>query len=255
MEKVLAIAQVTVRESFRRKDPYVLLILTFLIVLGAGLFSRFGAEGLGKFVKDVGFSVTNALAVILCVVAAARQLPAEIQNRTLYPLMAKPVSRAQVILGKYLGVCLMASAVVLLFSAELFFLFRYLKVPLSGTFYQAVYLRVLSMWVIAAFVLCLSLFTTHAANVTISLLLTIAMSTFNNAILTVMTELEGLTLKVFEYLYFALPHMELFDLSKKEVHGWEPVPLWVLAALTGYAALYAGVFLGVGVRRFKRLAL
>lgn len=255
MEKVLAIAQVTIRESFRRKDPYVLLILTFLIVLGAGMFSRFGAEGLGKFVTDVGFSVTNALAVIICVVTAARQLPVEIQNRTLYPLMAKPVSRAQVILGKYVGVAVMASCVVLFFAVELYVLFRYLGIPVSGTYFQAVYLRVLSMWVIAAFVLFLSLITTHAANVTISLLLTIAMATFNNAILTVMTELEGTLLKVFEYLYFLLPHMELFDLSKKEVHGWPPVPFWVLAALTGYAALYASVFLGLGIRRFSRLAL
>jgi ABC-type transport system involved in multi-copper enzyme maturation permease subunit len=255
MEKVFAIAQVTIRESFRRKDPYVLLILTFLIVLGAGLFSRFGTEGLGKFVKDVGFSVTNALAIIICVVTAARQLPAEIQNRTLYPLMAKPVSRLQVILGKYLGVSLMASAVVLLFSAELYGLFRFLNIPVSATFLQAVYLRLLSVWLIAAFVIFLSLVVTHAANVTISLLLSIAMSTFNNAILTVMTELEGTSRKVFEYAYFLLPHMELFDLSKKEVHGWTPVPLWVLGAMTVYAALYASIFLGLGIRRFSRLAL
>lgn len=255
MEKILGIAQVTIRESFRRKDPYVLLILTFLIVLGAGLFSRFGTEGLGKFVKDVGFSVTNALALILCVVAAARQFPGEIQNRTLYPLMAKPVSRAQVLLGKYLGVGLMSTAVVLLFSIELFVLFKYLNIPVGGTFLQAVYLRVLSMWVIAAFTLFLSLVLTHAANVTISILLTIAMSTFNNALLTVMTELEGGVLTAFKALYWALPHMELFDLSKKEVHGWEPVPMWVLGALSVYAVVYASIFLALGVRRFSRLAL
>lgn len=111
------------------------------------------------------------------------------------------------------------------------------------------------MWVIAAFVIFLSLVTTHAANVTISLLLTIAMATFNNAILTVMTELEGTALTIFQYLYYMLPHMELFDLSKKEVHGWPPVPLWVLGALTAYAALYSAIFLGLGVRRFSRLAL
>jgi len=255
MEKIIAIAQVTIRESFRRKDPYVLLILTFLIVLGAGLFSQFGAEGLGKFVKDVGFSVTNALAVIICVITAARQLPAEIQNRTLYPLLAKPVSRTQVLIGKYVGVSVMATAVVILFAIELYVLFRYLRIPVSEVYFQAVYLRVVLMWVIAAFTIFLSLVMTHAANVTISLLLSVAMATFNNAILTVMTELEGITLQVFRGLYYILPHFELFDLAKKEVHGWPPVPAWVLIAMTAYAVLYSGIFLGLGVRRFSRLAL
>jgi len=104
MEKILSIAKVTIIESFRRKDAYVFIILAFLIVFGAGLFSRLGTEGLGKFVKDVGFTVTNAMAVLICVVAAARQLPVEIQNRTLYPLLAKPVSRFQVFMGKFIGV-------------------------------------------------------------------------------------------------------------------------------------------------------
>lgn len=255
MEKVLGIAQVTVLESFRRKDFYVLFILAFLLVLGAGLFSRFGVEGLGKFVKDVGFSVTNVLATVLCVVAAARQLPTEIQNRTLYPLIAKPIARWQVILGKYLGVGLMATAVVLLFAIELYVLFRILDLPISGTFYQAVYLRVLSMWIIAGLVIFLSLVMTHAANVTVSLLLCLAMNTFANALLTVMTELEGLSLRIFQALYWILPHLELFDLSKKEVHGWPPAPLWVLAALTVYAAAYSSVFLALAFRRFSRLAL
>ena len=139
MEKVLGIAQVSIIESFRRKDPYVLVILAGLIIFGAALFSRFGTEGLGKFVKDVGYTVTGLLSVLICVVTAARQLPNEIQNRTLYPLLAKPVSRLQVFLGKYLGVGVMASAVVVLFSVELYFLFRVLGIPVSGVFLQALY--------------------------------------------------------------------------------------------------------------------
>jgi ABC-type transport system involved in multi-copper enzyme maturation permease subunit len=255
MEKILGIAHVTLLESFRRKDFYVLFILAFLLILGAGIFSRFGVEGLGKFVKDVGFSITNVLATVLCVVAAARQLPVEIQNRTLYPLIAKPISRWQVILGKYVGVGLMATAVVLLFAVELRILFRILDLPVSSTFYQVVYLRMLSMWFIAALVLFLSLVMTHAANVTVSLMLCLAMATFSNALLTAMTELEGLTLQFFKFLYWVLPHMELFDLSKKEVHDWPAVPLWVLAAMTAYAAAYSSVFLMLACRRFARLAL
>ncbi|MBX3179393.1 MAG: ABC transporter permease [Candidatus Hydrogenedentes bacterium] len=255
MEKVLGIAQVTIIESFRRKDPYVLLILAALIIFGAGLFSRFGTEGLGKFVKDVGYTVTGMLSVLICVVTAARQLPNEIQNRTLYPLLAKPVSRFQVFLGKYLGVGVMASAVVLLFSLELYFLFRVLGIPVNGVFFQAVYLRVLAMWIIAGMTLSLSVYMTQSGNVTVSLLLALAMQTFANTLITVRTDLQGWGLWLVDALYWILPHLELFDLTKREVHNFPAAPLWVLGALTVYAALYSGVFMAAGMQRFRALNL
>ena len=255
MEKIFGIAQVTITESFRRKDPYVVLILAALVVFGAGLFSRFGTDGLGKFVKDVGFTVTNTMAVFICVIAAARQLPTESQNRTLYPLLAKPVSRFQVFMGKYLGVGIMASAVVVLFSFELFLLFRILGIPVSIVFWQALYLRVVSMWVIAGLALSLSVFLSHAANVTISLLAALAMQTFANTLITVRTELEGIALRAFELIYWLVPHLELFDLSKREVHNWPATPLWVLAVLTIYGLGYSAIFMSVGLRRFQRMNL
>ncbi len=255
MEKILGIAQVTILESFRRKDPYVILILAALIVFGAGLFSRFGTEGLGKFVKDVAFTVTGGMTVLVCVVTAARQLPTEIQNRTLYPLLAKPVSRAQVFLGKFIGVGVMATAVVLMISVELWLLFKFLGVPVSAVFLQMIYLRIVSMWIIVGLTLSLSVFLNHGANLTISMLLALAMQTFANAIVTIRTELEGTALKVFDFVYWILPHLELFDMSKREVHAWEPAPMWVLAALTVYGAVYAAIFMAVGMRRFHTMNL
>lgn len=255
MEKILGIAQVTIIESFRRKDPYVLLILAALIIFGAGLFNRFGTEGLSKFVKDVGFTVTGLLSVLICVVTAARQFPNEIQNRTLYPLLAKPVSRLQVFLGKYIGVGVMASAVVVLFSAELFLLFKILGIPVSGVFFQAVYLRILAMWIVAGLTLSLSVYLTHSGNVTVSMLLALAMQTFANTLTTIRTDLEGLGRTVMEVLYWILPHLELFDLTKREVHGYPLTPLWVLAVLTLYAMTYSALFLSVGVARLHRTDL
>jgi len=255
MKKIIAIARVAVMEAFRRKDPYVILLMAGLIVFGAGLFSRFGTEGVGKFVKDIGFSITGFLSLLICVVTAARQLPVEIQNRTLYPLLAKPVSRMQVYLGKYLGVCAMTTAVVVLFSVELYVLFWGLGIPVSGVFWQALYLRILLIWIVAALTLTMSLFLTHSANVSISLIMALAMQTFADSLITVRTELEGWTLTAFDTIYWVLPHLEFFDLSKREVHGYALTPLWVMAALTVYGFFYSLVFMAVGMRRFSKMSL
>lgn len=255
MEKILGISQAAILESFRRKDPYVVLILGFAIVLGAALFNQFGVDGLEKFVKDVALTVTNVLCAVICVVAAARQFPAELANRTLYPLAAKPVGRMSIFLGKYIGVGVMSTAVVLLFWIELLILFKIFGITAGAIFFQALYLRVLSMWLIAALVLATSLFLTHGANVTVSLLLCMAMSTFANTLLTVHSELDGAARKISELLYWIVPHLELFDLSKKVIHEWPAIPAAVLLALTVYTAIYAGLFIGLGCWRFRRIPL
>lgn len=255
MEKIIGISQVTLLESFRRKDPYVVLILGFAIVLGAAMFNQFGIEGLGKFVKDVALTITNILCTVICVVAAARQFPEEFSKRTLYPLAAKPVSRIAIFLGKYIGVGLMSSAVVVLFWVELFVIFKLFGISAGAIFMQALYLRLLSMWLIAALVLAFSLFLTSGANVTLSLLMCLAMTTFANTILAVHSELDGAAQKVSEILYWLVPHLELFDLSKKVIHEWPAIPSIVLVALTGYAFLYAGIFILLGCWRFRRISL
>lgn len=255
MEKAFGVAQAAILESFRRKDPYVVLILGFAVMLGAAMFNQFGIEGLEKFVKDVALTVTNMLCIVICVLTAARQFPAELNNRTLYPLLAKPIGRSTVFLGKYLGAGLMSTAVVLLFWLELLALFALFGISFGAIFFQALFLRVLSMWLIAAVVLALSLFLTHAANVTLSLLLCLAMSTFANTILAVHSELQGAARWAAEAIYWVVPHLELFDLSKKVIHEWPSIPFWALAALTGYALVYTGIFLGLGCWRFRRIPL
>jgi len=253
--KTITVARITVLESIRRKDPYVVLILGAAMVLGAGLFSRFGVEGLEKFVKDVGFMVTTVFSIVICVVATARQFPAEIQNRTLYPSLGKPISRTNFYFGKYLGVSVMSCAVVISFFVLLRVLLLVFGIPVGGVFYQALYLRVLSMWFVAAGVLCLSLFLTHAANVTISLLACMGMQIFAHSILYIHDELTGVSLRLAEALYWTAPHLELFDLSKKVIHGWPPIPMWVLGGMTLYGIIYSALFFAVGCARFRRMPL
>jgi len=254
-KKLVALARVTVLESVRRKDAYVVLILGVAMTLGAGIFSRFGVSGVEKFVKDVGLTVTSMFSIIICVIAAARQLPTEIENRTLYPLIAKPIDRSSFFVGKLLGVAVIASAVVIVFFILLRLILLAFSIPVGAVFYQALYLRVVSMWFIAAGVLCLSLFTTHAATATISLLVCLAMQMFAHTIIYVHDELTGISLRLAEAIYWLAPHLELFDLSKKVTHGWPPIAGWVLALMTLYALIYSGIFVVIGCLRLRRMPL
>jgi ABC-type transport system involved in multi-copper enzyme maturation permease subunit len=98
-----ALAQGVVLESLRRKDLWVVAILGFLIMMATGTLGFFGTQGLQVFVKDLAVSVLGLFGTIVAVLTASRMLPDEIKQRTLYPLLARPISRFDLIFGKLVG--------------------------------------------------------------------------------------------------------------------------------------------------------
>jgi len=65
--------------------------------------SFFQIQGVSRYVKDLGYSFITLFSMLISITVSARQLPDEIEKRTIYPLLAKPVGRSQVVTGKFLG--------------------------------------------------------------------------------------------------------------------------------------------------------
>lgn len=118
MNRSLAIAGVVIKEMYRRKDFYVLLFLTALLTIGLGAINFFNDPRIVRYLKEVCLLCIWICSLVICITTAARQIPAEKENRTIFPLLAKPVSRWEVILGKFLG-CWFACGIALL----MFYLF------------------------------------------------------------------------------------------------------------------------------------
>src|SRR5688500_6405530 len=103
MNKIFAIAGVVVKELFRRKDFYVLFIITVLLsVLMAGV-NIFNEPRIARYVKELCLLLIWLSSLVIAITTAARQIPSEKEQRTLFPLLAKPVRRSQVLIGKFLG--------------------------------------------------------------------------------------------------------------------------------------------------------
>ena len=113
MNNVLAISGIVIKELYRRKDFYVLFVLTALITLLLGSVSFFNDTKIVRYLKEVCLLLIWISSLVIAIGTAARQIPAERENRTIFPLLAKPVTRGQFILGKFLG-CWLACGVALL---------------------------------------------------------------------------------------------------------------------------------------------
>jgi ABC-type transport system involved in multi-copper enzyme maturation permease subunit len=104
------IGQNTLLEASRQKLFSFLLLLALSLVAGAQWFRdfNFGAPEL-KFLADLGYGAMAFFGAALTVAATAQLFFSEIENRTALTLLAKPVWRAEFILGKYLGIAAVAA--------------------------------------------------------------------------------------------------------------------------------------------------
>lgn len=257
MNKVLAVAGVVVREMYRRKDFYVLFILTALITLATGSMRFFDDAQIVGYLKEICLLLIWLSSIVIAVSAAARQIPAERESRTIFPLLAKPVSRSQVLVGKFLG-CWLACGVALL----VFYLFfglisasREHAFPV-GQYFQAVWLHWICIGVLISMTLLGSLvFTAPSSNMTIVVIVTLGILFLGRHLHKVavrMTEPSGTLLSI---LYYAMPHLELFDVRLLIVHGWPMIAWPAMLGATVYGAAYTAFFLVAACLVFRRKAL
>ncbi|MDX1931584.1 MAG: ABC transporter permease [Capsulimonadales bacterium] len=250
-----ALAYTAVLESIRRKDLWVAAILAVVMIGAASVIGHFGVRGLEMFLKDVTLTVVNILSVILAVLFAARQMPEEISRRTIYPLLARPVTRFDLIFGKFLGALTLSTISLLTFTVIGWGALLYFGLGVGAIFWQYLLLRFFSLAIICALTIALSLFLTPQATATMALLLAIGSSTFSTAVTMLHGSVGSAVRKGLEVAYFTLPQLDLFDLSKKVSYGWKPISGTTVLLLLIYAVVHSAIFLMVGAIRFRRQAL
>jgi ABC-type transport system involved in multi-copper enzyme maturation permease subunit len=257
MNAPFAIASVVIKESYRRKDFYVLFVLTAVLTLALGSASFFNDHSIVRYLKEVCLLFIWISALVIAVTTAARQIPAERENRTIFPLLAKPVSRWDVMLGKFFG-CWAAGGVALLVFYTFFIVISGLREhawPLAN-YFQAAWLHFVFLGVVVAMVLCGSvLLSAPSSNATISFVIIFGILLLGrhlNRIAMSQTPAPGFALSI---IYYIMPHLEFFDVRDLIIHEAPLIAWWAVGAATVYGLLYMAAFLVLGWIRFRRLSL
>lgn len=257
MNTVFALTGIVIKELYRRKDFYVLFVLTAVITLLMGAVRFFNDPNIVRYLKEICLLLIWISALVIAITTAARQIPAERENRTIFPLLAKPVSRGQVVAGKFLG-CWLAVGVAL-------FIFYVFFVVISGTrehhwpllnYCQAFWLQWVMLAVVIAMVLFGSVvFSAPSANITICFFAVLGILFLGGHLNTVALEQAEPTRTIMYTAYFLIPHLEWFDVRDLVIYDWGGVP-WVDCLLaTLYAGVYVVLFLFGAWLVFRRKAL
>lgn len=253
MTGIWTIAKIVWIETIRRKDVYVLFILLAGLLLTLIALDVYGLGGVNAYVKEIGLLGAWLLGWILAIGTSVRQLPGEERRGTLLPLLAKPVSRWELVFGKWLGAWVVTCAATLSFYAA-----TSAVVMLRGggfdpeTLAQAMVLHAAAIGILTAVGLALSTRMNPDAATATAYVFTGAAFLIVPSVPALLVTSRGLSGTLLLGLYYALPHFELFDERRRLVHGWGAAHWEHVGGAFFYGGALTAVFLllaWIGYRR------
>ena len=108
------------RESVRDRVFYNLVFFAVLLVGASILIGQLTAGQDVKIIKDLGLSATSLFGLFIAIFVGTSLVTKEVEKRSIYPLLAKPVRRAEFIVGKYLGLLLTLLVNVVVMTVALY---------------------------------------------------------------------------------------------------------------------------------------
>jgi Cu-processing system permease protein len=257
MKNIFAVAGVVIKELYRRKDFYVLFILTVLICLVMASVNVFNDRQIVRYLKELCLLLIWISSFVIAITTTARQIPAEREQRTLLPLLAKPLTRTQLILGKFLG-CWLACGLVLLCFYVFFAALsasREHQLPVLD-YVQAAAMHWFMLGIVVAVALLGSLvFAAPSSNSTICFVVVGGILFIGRHLDQVAVTLPEPARNIVLGLYFAIPHLELFDMRDLVIHNWPLIEWKFFGCALLYALAYTAFFLTGACLVFRRKAV
>lgn len=251
-----ALIRLSLLDLYRRKDLFVLLVLSLVLLVPLAMIQPFGITGASRYMNEVSMLLIWVFSIVITLGVTSRLFPPEFESRTIYPLLAKPIGRGTLLFGKYLG-ALMTSLSALLFFYLLYGLMAGFRQGewIPPVFIQAFFLHIGFIVLLTALALLGSLLVTPSANMTLCGIIVGGMLFYGQR-LPVLAEATPVFARWFVWVAYAIgPHFEFFDMRQRLIHGWSMVR-WDVCLLTFvYACVYSAACLLLASVLLKRKKL
>ena len=253
MRAILSVAANTFRETVRERALYNLVFFAIIMTLSGLLLRDLSIRQDDKIVKDIGLAAMEVLGTIIAIFIGVGLVSKEIERRSLYPLLAKPVRREEFLLGKFLGLCFTLLVNVLVMAVGLYAtLLTSSRHPDPGLL-KAIYAIYLGLVLIVAIALLFSS-VTSAALAAVCAFAVVVVGRYSDVIRNMQQVTDSAPRWLVLTLYYAVPNFRNFDIKDRVVYG-DPIAWGTLGWVTLYAALYAGIALVLAMVFFRRREL
>ena len=255
MALISRIAVHVFKESVRDKVLYNLVLFAVLLIGASYLIGQLTAGQDVKIIKDLGLAATQVFGLFIAVFIGIGLVSKEVGRRSIYSLLAKPVRRHELILGKYAGLVLTLAVNIAVMAVALYAVLGYMSWVETEEFKQsweapatdpamlwAVFLVFTQLMLVTAIALFFSTFSSPILSAVLTFGLYVV-GHFNADLRNFENVVDSPTAaSLARVLYYVLPNLAPFDIRADVVHA-QPVTFGYVALTTGYAVAYIGALL------------
>jgi ABC-type transport system involved in multi-copper enzyme maturation permease subunit len=250
LNRLAAVAANTFRETVRERVLYNLVFFALLMTASGLLLGQLSIRQDEKILKDIGLSAMDLFGTLIALFVGVGLVAKEVERRSLYPLLAKPLSREELFLGKFLGLSFTLLVNLVVMTAGLYLTLLATGRRLDPTLLKAIYPTFLGLLLVVALALFFSTLTSTALAAVCTVALAVA-GRYADVIRNMQEVAPGVPTWLVSLIYYTIPNFRNFDFKNQVAYG-DPVPWSALAWVTLYAFVYVGVVLGLGVSIWRR---
>jgi ABC-type transport system involved in multi-copper enzyme maturation permease subunit len=254
LRRIRAIALNTFRESIRDRVLYNLILFVLILVAASVFVSDLSLDMESQFTAALGLSAMVVFGALIAIFIGVGLVYKEIDKRTIYSLLSKPVHRHEFILGKYVGLCLtlLVNTAVMVLATELALLYVNGKfVPLQTAVLAASCLIYLELVLIVAIALMFSSFSTPMLAALFSFAVYVIGHFSKDLLVMASMSSSAMTRALLTALYYLLPNLSNLGFITEASHG-RIVPIGIAVSATVYAIVYVGILLSAAVLIFQK---
>lgn len=248
--RILSIAMNTFRENLRDKLLYNLLFFALLMIGSSILLSRLTLGDYHRLILDLGLASINLFGVLIAIFVGIGLVSKEVDRKTIYTIVSKPIPRYAFLMGKYYGLVITLLANTAVMVIGLLIVLYVMDVPITSLLFKSLALIFLELMVITAVAILFSTFT----SATLSAIFTLAVYVIGHLsgdLKEFAKKLDDVSQMVVNAIYYMLPNLERFNLKGHVIHHLDFGPT-DMALTLAYGLTYAAFLLLLASVIFQR---
>ncbi|HUU38524.1 MAG TPA: ABC transporter permease [Candidatus Desulfaltia sp.] len=249
--KIKAIALNTFKEAIRDRILYLLLFFAAVALVFSRVLAVLTVGDRVKIIKDVGLSSISLFGVLMAIMIGTGLVYKEIDKKTIYTLLSKPIQRWQFLLGKFFGLVLTLFIMTLAMSLIFLVIVLLYTGRLEGSMLLAILFIFIELVLITAVAILFSCFSTPILSSIFSLSFYLIGHLSWGLETLIQKTRPGMSRIALRGLSAVLPDLENFNFKTEIVHGLAIDPRFYLYSAV-YGLVYTLFILALAVLIFKK---
>lgn len=237
MKNIYTISKYTFIEVFRSKIVIGLGVLALFLMLICYVASEFAYGAPSKVALDFGLGIMSLSNMIIAIFIGSTLLSKEIENRNLYMILSRPISRTSFLLGKILGLSAILVTNAILLTIVTVIMFVYYGGVLNSIILWATYFTLLESFILIGFSVLFSLVTNVNMSVFYSLIILTLGYGLNDSLKGFVARTNLGLSKLLSVASFFIPNFEKLNLKDFVIYKQE-IGLDYLISSNLYVVLY-----------------